>query len=361
VAADYSQIELRIMAHLSGDDGLLEAFRENLDVHSATAAEVFGVALGFRVRGAAAQGQGDQLRTDLRHVRLRPGAAAAPRPRRGAAYIDVYFERYPGVREYMERTRALAHEQGYVETLFGRRLYLPEINARNKMRQQAAERTAINAPMQGTAADIIKRAMLDVDAWLRPSAVDARMIMQVHDELVLEVEDQLDRARRAWPWWARLALLAVAPWWLLQRSGARARGRTRPTLPDADTGARGVGPSATCRAARGALHRHHRAGGHRLRPRQRRLWRAADAGDHRQRRRLLRLRPRWRSGPVPGQLARMAGHQSEDAAGAAQRPLSQRRQRPIRRCHREAGLALTTYGMGVAVGDSTATAGMICT
>ena len=104
-------------------------------------------------------------------------------------YIDLYFERYPGVQAYMENTRALAHEQGYVETLFGRRLYLPEINARNKMRQQAAERTAINAPMQGTAADIIKRAMLRVDDWLQESGADARMVMQVHDELVLEVAE----------------------------------------------------------------------------------------------------------------------------------------------------------------------------
>jgi DNA polymerase-1 len=108
-------------------------------------------------------------------------------------YIDRYFQRYPGVQDYMDRTRALAHEQGYVETLFGRRLYLPEINARNKMRQQAAERTAINAPMQGTAADIIKKAMLAVDSWLQDDAVDAHMIMQVHDELVLEVaNDQVD-------------------------------------------------------------------------------------------------------------------------------------------------------------------------
>jgi DNA polymerase-1 len=108
-------------------------------------------------------------------------------------YIDVYFERYPGVREYMDRTRALAHEQGYVETLFGRRLHLPEINVRNKMRQQAAERTAINAPMQGSAADIIKKAMLSVDGWIADDGVDAKMIMQVHDELVLEVaEAQLD-------------------------------------------------------------------------------------------------------------------------------------------------------------------------
>ncbi len=189
VAADYSQIELRIMAHLSGDDGLLEAFRENLDVHSATASEVFGTeldavsseqrrkakAINFGlIYGMSAFGLARQLHLDR---------AEAQR------YIDVYFERYPGVREYMDRTRALAHEQGYVETLFGRRLYLPEINVRNKMRQQAAERTAINAPMQGTAADIIKKAMLAVDHWLDSDGVDARMIMQVHDELVLEVAE----------------------------------------------------------------------------------------------------------------------------------------------------------------------------
>ncbi|MFK7829803.1 MAG: DNA polymerase I [Congregibacter sp.] len=193
VAADYSQIELRIMAHLSEDAGLLEAFRQNLDVHSATAAEVFGVgldsvsgdqrrkakAINFGlIYGMSAFGLGRQLHLDR---------AEAQR------YIDVYFERYPGVREYMDRTRALAHEQGYVETLFGRRLYLPEINVRNKNRQQAAERTAINAPMQGSAADIIKKAMLSVDNWLSDAAVDARMIMQVHDELVLEVAvPQLD-------------------------------------------------------------------------------------------------------------------------------------------------------------------------
>ncbi len=189
VAADYSQIELRIMAHLSEDPGLLAAFRENLDVHSATASEVFDVdldsvtsdqrrkakAINFGlIYGMSAFGLARQLHLD-----------------RGEAqrYIDVYFERYPGVREYMDRTRALAHEQGYVETLFGRRLYLPEINVRNKMRQQAAERTAINAPMQGTAADIIKKAMLSVDDWLDRDSVDARMIMQVHDELVLEVAE----------------------------------------------------------------------------------------------------------------------------------------------------------------------------
>jgi DNA polymerase-1 len=193
VAADYSQIELRIMAHLSGDDGLLDAFRENLDVHSATAAEVFGVALDSV--SAEQRRKAKAINFGLIYGMSAFGLARQLHLDRGEAqrYIDVYFQRYPGVRDYMERTRTLAHEQGYVETLFGRRLYLPEINARNKMRQQAAERTAINAPMQGTAADIIKRAMLDVDDWLRAAQVDARMIMQVHDELVLEVaEDQLD-------------------------------------------------------------------------------------------------------------------------------------------------------------------------
>ena len=198
VAADYSQIELRIMAHLSADEGLLEAFRENLDVHSATASEVFGVALDAvsaeqrrkakainfgLIYGMSAYGLARQIHVDR---------AEAQR------YIDVYFERYPGVQQYMERTRALAHEQGYVETLFGRRLYLPEINARNKQRQQAAERTAINAPMQGTAADIIKRAMIDVDHWIESKKIDARMIMQVHDELVLEVaKNDLDSVTKA--------------------------------------------------------------------------------------------------------------------------------------------------------------------
>ncbi|EAQ97558.1 DNA polymerase I [Congregibacter litoralis] len=193
VAADYSQIELRIMAHLSKDAGLLEAFRENLDVHSATAAEVFGVSLdavsGEQRRKAKA------INFGLIYGMSAFGLARQLRLDRGEAqrYIDVYFERYPGVREYMDNTRALAHEQGYVETLFGRRLYLPEINVRNKNRQQAAERTAINAPMQGTAADIIKRAMITVDRWIADDSVDAKMIMQVHDELVLEVaEDQLD-------------------------------------------------------------------------------------------------------------------------------------------------------------------------
>ena len=188
VAADYSQIELRIMAHLSQDNGLLTAFAEGLDVHSATAAEVFGVdidavsgdqrrkakAINFGlIYGMSAFGLGKQLGIGRNEAQ---------------EYIDLYFARYPGVAEYMARTRDSAHDIGYVETLRGRRLYLPEINARNRQRQQAAERTAINAPMQGTAADIIKMAMLAVDEWLATSGIDARLIMQVHDELVFEVE-----------------------------------------------------------------------------------------------------------------------------------------------------------------------------
>jgi DNA polymerase-1 len=188
VAADYSQIELRIMAHLSQDAGFLGAFAEGLDVHSATAAEVFAVgidevsgdqrrkakAINFGlIYGMSAFGLGKQLGLGRNEAQ---------------EYIDLYFDRYPGVADYMARTRALAHETGYVETLMGRRLYLPEINARNRQRQQAAERTAINAPMQGTAADIIKLAMLAVDSWLSDSQIAARMIMQVHDELVFEVD-----------------------------------------------------------------------------------------------------------------------------------------------------------------------------
>jgi DNA polymerase I len=187
VAADYSQIELRIMAHLSGDEGLLHAFNNNVDIHRATAAEVFGrelsdvqdgerrsaKAINFGlIYGMSAFGLARQLninRTDAQE------------------YIDLYFERYPGVRKYMDNTREKAREMGFVETIFGRRLYLPEINASNFQRRQAAERTAINAPMQGSAADIIKKAMISVDAWLEESSLDARMIMQVHDELVLEV------------------------------------------------------------------------------------------------------------------------------------------------------------------------------
>ena len=193
VAADYSQIELRIMAHLSADEGLLAAFKQGLDVHRATAAEVFDVGLD--------EVSGDQRRkAKAINFGLIYGMSAFGLARQlhlgrneAQEYIDRYFQRYPGVQDYMDRTRALAHEQGYVETLFGRRLYLPEINARNKMRQQAAERTAINAPKQGTAADIIKKSKLAVDSWLQDDAVDGHMIMQVHDELVLEVaNDQVD-------------------------------------------------------------------------------------------------------------------------------------------------------------------------
>ncbi|MVW74191.1 DNA polymerase I [Pseudomonas xionganensis] len=191
LAADYSQIELRIMAHLAQDAGLLDAFRHDRDVHKATAAEVFGVALeevsteqrrkakainfGL-IYGMSAFGLAKQLEVDRKQAQ---------------AYIDVYFARYPGVLAYMERTREQAANQGYVETLFGRRLYLPDIQAKNQGLRKAAERTAINAPMQGTAADIIKRAMLAVDQWLSQSGLDARVILQVHDELVLEVREDL--------------------------------------------------------------------------------------------------------------------------------------------------------------------------
>jgi DNA polymerase-1 len=190
LAADYSQIELRIMAHLSGDKNLIAAFKQGLDIHQATAAEVMNVpldevtpeqrrsakAINFGlIYGMSAFGLAKQLKV----------------PRQAAQeYIDVYFSRYPGVKKYMDETRALAHKQGHVETLFGRRLYLPGINDRNKMLQQAAERTAINAPMQGTAADIIKIAMINISEKLEKQALNASMIMQVHDELVFEVADK---------------------------------------------------------------------------------------------------------------------------------------------------------------------------
>lgn len=187
VAADYSQIELRIMAHLSEDQGLVYAFKNNVDIHRATAAEVFGCDLDAvkddQRRSAKA------INFGLIYGMSAFGLSRQLKISRGDAqeYIDLYFERYPGVRNYMDRTRAIAAERGFVETIYGRRLYLPEINASNFQRRQAAERTAINAPMQGSAADIIKRAMIKVDQWLEESALDARIIMQVHDELVLEV------------------------------------------------------------------------------------------------------------------------------------------------------------------------------
>jgi DNA polymerase-1 len=189
LAADYSQIELRIMAHLSADDGLLGAFAAGEDVHRATAAEVFGVepaAVSNEQRRSA-----KAINFGLIYGMSAFGLARQLGIARGAAqeYIDRYFERYPGVQEYMEATRARAREQGYVETVFGRRLYLPDIRARNAQLRQAAERTAINAPMQGTAADIIKRAMIDLHRWqTRQRSLDVTMIMQVHDELVFEVK-----------------------------------------------------------------------------------------------------------------------------------------------------------------------------
>jgi DNA polymerase-1 len=198
LACDYSQIELRIMAHLSGDPGLLQAFRDNVDVHQATAGEVFGIA-----RDAVSS---DQRRAAKAiNFGLMYGMSAFGLSRQlnigraeAQAYMDTYFMRYPGVRQFMEQTRERAREQGYVETLFGRRLYLPDINASNQQRRQGAERAAINAPMQGTAADIIKRAMIRVDGWLRQERPAAHLVMQVHDELVFEVrEDALAELENA--------------------------------------------------------------------------------------------------------------------------------------------------------------------
>ena len=192
VAADYSQIELRIMAHLSADEGLLQAFAAGEDIHRATAAEVFQVGSPEQVT-AEQRRSAKAINFGLIYGMSAFGLAKQLGIERAAAqqYVDLYFERYPGVRAYMERMRETAHEQGYVETVFGRRLHLPEINARNKMRQAAAERTAINAPMQGTASDIIKRAMLSVDGWILQDQPAVRMIMQVHDELVFEVEESV--------------------------------------------------------------------------------------------------------------------------------------------------------------------------
>ncbi len=193
LAADYSQVELRIMAHLSEDKTLLKAFAEGVDVHKATAAEVFGVPLDeveMEQRRAA-----KAINFGLIYGMSAFGLAKQLNIGRYEAqdYIDVYFARYPGVKAYMDKTREQAHDQGYVETVFGRRLYLPEINSRNGQRRQYAERTAINAPMQGTAADIIKRAMISVDKALAANKMDARVVMQVHDELVVEaLESDVD-------------------------------------------------------------------------------------------------------------------------------------------------------------------------
>jgi DNA polymerase-1 len=190
VAADYSQIELRIMAHLSGDASLLQAFAEDRDVHQATAAEVFATSLG--AVSADQRRSAKAINFGLMYGMSAFGLARQLGIGRGEAqkYMDVYFERYPGVKRYMEDTRRRARETGFVETVFGRRLYLPEIQSRNQALRQYAERSAINAPMQGTAADIIKRAMIAVDGWVQSSRIPARLIMQVHDELVLEVADE---------------------------------------------------------------------------------------------------------------------------------------------------------------------------
>lgn len=188
IAIDYSQIELRIMAHLSGDKALLDAFANGLDVHRATAAEVFGVSVSEV--SSEQRRQAKAVNFGLIYGMSAFGLAKQLGIGRGEAqqYVDRYFERFPGVLDYMERTRKQAHELGYVTTLFGRRLYLPDINARNMGRQKAAERAAINAPMQGTAADIIKLAMIKVQAWIEQFASDkVAMVMQVHDELVFEV------------------------------------------------------------------------------------------------------------------------------------------------------------------------------
>lgn len=189
LAADYSQIELRIMAHLSADESLLKAFSDGLDIHSATAAEVFGTSLDDV--DADGRRAAKAINFGLIYGMSAFGLARQLDIPRGDAqqYIDLYFERYPGVKIYMDSTRLNAKHQGYVETVFGRRLYLPEINSSRYQMRQYAERTAINAPMQGTAADIIKRAMITVNQWLSDEKVDARVIMQVHDELVLEVAE----------------------------------------------------------------------------------------------------------------------------------------------------------------------------
>ncbi len=200
VSADYSQIELRIMAHLSDDAGLLTAFAEDRDIHTATAAEVFGVPLD--AVSADQRRMAKVINFGLIYGMSAFGLASQLNLERAAAqaYIDRYFARYPGVADYMQRTREAARSQGYVETVFGRRLYLPEINARNPQRRQGAERAAINAPMQGTAADLIKLAMIAVQRWLDAEKLESRLLLQVHDELILEVpEHELDRVRADLP------------------------------------------------------------------------------------------------------------------------------------------------------------------
>jgi DNA polymerase-1 len=196
VSADYSQIELRIMAHLSGDASLLQAFQAGEDVHRATAAEIFGIA---PAEVAAEQRRyAKVINFGLIYGMSAFGLASQLGIERNAAqqYMDRYFARYTGVAEYMRRTRQAAREHGFVQTVFGRRLHLPDIRAQNQGRRQAAERAAINAPMQGTAADLIKLAMIAVQGWLESASLASRMVMQVHDELVLEVPGhELDQVR----------------------------------------------------------------------------------------------------------------------------------------------------------------------
>jgi DNA polymerase-1 len=200
VSADYSQVELRIMAHLSEDPALLKAFGEGADIHRATAADIFGV--------EPAEVTADQRRYikavnfGLIYGMSAFGLAAQLNIERGAAqqFIDKYFTRYPGVASYMQRTRKLARDLGYVETVFGRRLWLPDIKAASGPRRSGAERAAINAPMQGTAADLVKLAMIAVDAWLAREKLGTRLMLQVHDELVFEVPSQeVERIRRELP------------------------------------------------------------------------------------------------------------------------------------------------------------------
>jgi DNA polymerase-1 len=196
VSADYSQIELRIMAHLSGDASLLDAFAKGADIHRATAAEIFSV--GIAEVTPEQRRYIKAVNFGLIYGMSAFGLAAQLGIERGAAqqFIDKYFARYPGVAAYMQRTRELAHAQGFVETVFGRRLWLPDINAGGGPRRQAAERAAINAPMQGTAADLIKLAMIAVQQWLDSTQLDTKLVLQVHDELVLEVPDaELDRIK----------------------------------------------------------------------------------------------------------------------------------------------------------------------
>jgi DNA polymerase-1 len=200
VSADYSQIELRIMAHLSQDAGMLQAFANNEDIHRATAAEIFGVE---RENVDSEQRRyAKVINFGLIYGMSAFGLAQNLNIQRGAAanYIERYFARYPGVKNYMENTREIAKQQGHVETYFGRRLWVPEINSANAMRRAGAERAAINAPMQGTAADLIKLAMIAVDKWLRDEKLQTKLIMQVHDELVLEVpESELDLVKAKLP------------------------------------------------------------------------------------------------------------------------------------------------------------------